>query len=141
MSDDTKTITLKDGRTLAYTEHGDSGGAPVILFHGNPGSRFMRHPDESLTASLGVRLITPDRPGYGLSDFQPNRKLIDMGDDIALLADTLDLDKFAIMGISAGGPYVVATAYTLRDRITRGAIVSGGVSSRSRMLRSARSGK
>lgn len=124
-SDDTKRIQLKDGRTLAYTEHGDLSGKPVIFFHGNPGSRYMRHPDDSLTESLGVRMIVPDRPGYGESDFLKGRRLIDMGNDISQLADALNLNQFAVMGVSAGGPYVAATAYNLKDRVTSGAIVSG----------------
>lgn len=120
-----KTITLTDGRTLAYTEHGDFSGRPVIFLHGNPGSRLMRHPDEGIAYSLGVRVITPDRPGYGLSDYQPERTLLDMPDDIAQLADQLGLEKFAIFGVSAGGPYVAACAYKMPEYIGQAAIVSG----------------
>ncbi len=125
MTGQDKTITLQDGRTLAYTEHGDPNGKPVIFVHGNPGSRLMRHPDESIARSLGARLITPDRPGYGLSDYQPGRTLLDFPDDIAQLADALGLERFAVFGVSAGGPYVAAAAYKLPDRLTRAAIVSG----------------
>lgn len=120
-----KFITLQDGRTLAYTEHGDLSGQPVFMIHGNPSSRLMRHPDESIVENLGARIITPDRPGYGLSDFQPNRTLLDFPDDIAQLADALGIEKFAIFGVSAGGPYAAACAYKLADRITQAALVSG----------------
>jgi pimeloyl-ACP methyl ester carboxylesterase len=125
MTNDTQTIQLRDGRTLAYTEHGAPDGLPVIFFHGNPGSRFMRHPDESIAESVGVRIITPDRPGYGLSDFKPNRTLLDTPADVADLLDALGIDTFATLGISAGGPHVAATCYLLRDRVTKAAIVSG----------------
>jgi pimeloyl-ACP methyl ester carboxylesterase len=118
-------IRLKDGRRLAFAESGDPAGAPVILLHGNPGSRYMRHPDEGLTRRLGARLITPDRPGYGLSDYQPERRLLDFPSDIEQLADRLGLDRFALVGLSAGGPYVAACARRLGERITRAAIVSG----------------
>lgn len=123
--DETRTLTLDDGRTLAYTDSGDPDGQPIIFFHGNPGSRYMRHPDDDYTASLGARIIVPDRPGYGQSDFQKGRTLLDMGNDIAQLADALKLDTFALMGVSAGGPYVLSTAYRLGERVRVGAVVSG----------------
>ena len=116
---------LRDGRKLAYVEAGDPKGAPVFFLHGNPGSRHMRHPDDGLTARLGVRLITPDRPGYGLSDYKKGRTLLDTPADIEQLADSLGLGRFAVMGVSAGGPYVAACAYRLSERVTRAAIVSG----------------
>ena len=56
------TITLSDSRTLGYAEYGHPHGRPVFFFHGTPGSRFFRPPDE-ITAQLGVRLICLDRPG------------------------------------------------------------------------------
>jgi pimeloyl-ACP methyl ester carboxylesterase len=121
---ETKIYQLRDGRRLAYTEHGDLTGKPVIFIHGNPGSRLMRHPDESMVESLGIRMITPDRPGYGFSDFQPRRTARHFPDDMAQLADALEIEEFAVMGVSAGGPYVMACAHDLRDRVTKAAMVS-----------------
>jgi pimeloyl-ACP methyl ester carboxylesterase len=118
------TLRLHDGRTLAYTEHGDLSGKPILFLHGNPGSRYVRHPDESMAQSVGARIITPDRPGYGKSDFQPGRKLMDYPGDVSQLMDALGLDKFAVLGVSAGGPYAAACAYKLAARVTRTAIVS-----------------
>ncbi len=118
-------IRLRDGRRFAYVEAGDLSGLPVFFIHGNPGSRYMRHPDDRLTHGLGVRLITPDRPGYGLSDFQPGRTLLDMPSDIEQLANLLGVGRFAVMGVSAGGPYVAACAYRLGERLTGAAIISG----------------
>jgi hypothetical protein len=63
-------ITLSDGRTLGYAEYGNLFWCPLFFFHGQPGNRLFRHPDEELAASLGLHLITMGRPGYGLSDFQ-----------------------------------------------------------------------
>ena len=115
---------LKDGRTLAYAEYGDPGGTPVFFFHGMPGSRFFRPPDE-ITARLQVRLICMDRPGYGASTFQPRRRILDWPCDITQLADHLGIRKFAIAGHSGGGPYVAACAYALPNRITAAVILSG----------------
>jgi len=118
-------IRLRDGRRLAFVEAGDLQGAPVIFLHGNPGSRYMRYPDDKVTYELGVRLITPDRPGYGKSDFQRGRTLLDMPMDLEQLANELGLGQFAVMGVSAGGPYVAACAYRLGERLTGAAIASG----------------
>jgi pimeloyl-ACP methyl ester carboxylesterase len=120
-----KSVKLRDGRRLAYTEHGDLSGKPVLFIHGNPGSRNLRHPDESIAQRLGARIITPDRPGYGLSDFQPGRRLLDYPEDIAQLMTMLGLEKFVVLGVSAGGPYAAACAYKLANRVTKTAIVSG----------------
>nr|VFK40637.1 MAG: Pimeloyl-ACP methyl ester carboxylesterase [Candidatus Kentron sp. SD]VFK45782.1 MAG: Pimeloyl-ACP methyl ester carboxylesterase [Candidatus Kentron sp. SD]VFK79777.1 MAG: Pimeloyl-ACP methyl ester carboxylesterase [Candidatus Kentron sp. SD] len=125
MSSDDKFIRLPDGRALAYSEYGDPDGSPVFFFHGNPGSRLVRLSTEDFVADLGVRIITPERPGFGVSDFQPKRTLLDYPQDIARLADALGLDRFPIFGVSAGGSYVAVCAYALEQRITRAAIVSG----------------
>lgn len=119
------TMTLRDGRTLSYAQHGALSGTPVFFLHGNPGSRLMRHPDERIAERLGARIITLDRPGYGLSTYQPKRRLLDFPNDLAQLADELGIDRFYLFGVSAGGPYVVATAYKLGGRVLKAAVVSG----------------
>jgi pimeloyl-ACP methyl ester carboxylesterase len=120
----TDTITLSDGRTLGYAEYGDPLGKPVFFFHGTPGSRFFRSPDE-ITKEKGVRLICVDRPGYGESTFQPGRRILDWPEDIAQLADSLGMDKFAVAGHSGGGPYASACAIALPGRVIVAAILSG----------------
>jgi pimeloyl-ACP methyl ester carboxylesterase len=120
-----KIIHLRDGRALGYAEYGDPAGKPVFFFHGLPGSRLQRYPDDSIAAELHARVITIDRPGIGLSDFQPGRKLLDWPADVAQLADTLKIDKFAAMGLSGGGPYLLACAYKLPERLTSAIVISG----------------
>jgi pimeloyl-ACP methyl ester carboxylesterase len=66
------TIRLRDGRQLAYLESGDPNGKPIFLIQGTPSSRLMR-PAETITRELGARLVMFDRPGFGLSDYQPHR--------------------------------------------------------------------
>lgn len=117
-------LRLQDGRILAYAEYGDPHGRPVFFFHGTPGSRFFRPPDE-ITRRLGVRLVTVDRPGYGGSTFQPGRRIPAWPIDLAALADFLGLDRFAVCGHSGGGPYVLACAWAMPERVTAAACLSG----------------
>jgi pimeloyl-ACP methyl ester carboxylesterase len=125
MDRDNQTITLKDGRKLGFSEHGDLNGKPVFFMHGNPSSRFLRYPDDT-AKNLGLRIITPDRPGMGLSDFQPNRKPLDLPDDIVQLADHLKIGKFSIFGGSAGGCYTAACAYKIPERLEKVILLSSG---------------
>jgi pimeloyl-ACP methyl ester carboxylesterase len=117
-------VRLGDGRSLAYSEYGDPRGVPVLFFHGIPSCRLM-HPDADISRALGVRTIVPDRPGFGRSDPKPGRTLLDWADDVSDLADQLGLGRFAIVGSSGGGPFVVACASKLPARVTRAAIVGG----------------
>lgn len=120
------TITMRDGRTLGYAQFGPEHGQPVVYCHGNFGSRMdpaMLPPD--LLERRGVRLISPDRPGIGLSTFQAKRKVIDWPRDVEALADALSLERFAVLSISAGSPYAAACALQLHQRLDGVAIVSG----------------
>ena len=121
----TRQAQFKDGRRLAFAEFGDPDGKPVFFFHGLPGCRLYRHPDDALTASLGIRLITIDRPGLGLSSLQPGRTLLDWPDDVSAVADVLDIGSFAVIGHSSGGPYAAACAHNLSHRVTKASIVAG----------------
>lgn len=118
------TIKLSDRRSLAYAEYGPAEGRPVIAFHGTPGSRLEQMCDLSILKQLNTRLIVVDRPGYGLSDFQQDRTLLDWPDDISQLADALDLDRFSILGYSGGGPYAAACAFKIPQRLIRVALLS-----------------
>lgn len=115
---------MPDGRRLAYAEYGAADGAPVFFLQGTPSSRLM-HPDEDVTRDLGVRLIVADRPGFGGSDPKPGRTLLDWPDDMVALADGLGIGRFAVVGISGGGPYVAACAYKIPDRLIAASIVGG----------------
>ena len=118
---------LPDGRKLGYDEHGSPDGKPVFYFHGSPSSRLESklYLSEDLLQSLNVRLITVDRPGMGLSDFQPNRRLLDFPKDILALADHLSIGRFSILAYSLGGPYGLACAFAIPERMTKVGIVSG----------------
>ncbi|MGA9548065.1 MAG: alpha/beta hydrolase [Rhodomicrobium sp.] len=117
-------LSLPDGRRLGYTEFGDPLGVPLCAFHGTPGSRFMFRLVHEPARRLGLRIIAPDRPGFGLSDYQENRTLADWADDVRALADKLGLARFGVAGISGGGPYVAACAALLPERVSAAALVS-----------------
>jgi pimeloyl-ACP methyl ester carboxylesterase len=121
---DNNQIRLPDGRALGYAEYGDPQGKPVIFFTGAPSSRFL-HPPAEPTEALDARLIVLERPGFGLSDFQPRRTLLDWPDDVAAAADALGIGRFAVAGILAGAPYAAACAYKIPRRLTHVAIISG----------------
>lgn len=121
-----QTITLVDGRMLGFAEYGLPEGKPLLWFHGLPGSRIEVADWESLLTKLNIRLIGVDRPGYGLSTFQPNRTLLDWPKDVQQLTDFLGLRQFHVMGASGGGPYVLACANSLPKETLLGAGVMAG---------------
>lgn len=121
----TRTRGLPDGRRLAYAQYGSPEGKPVCFFHGTPGSRLLRHPDPSIAPELHVHLIVPDRPGMGLSDPKPGFTILDWPQDMAALADSLGLERFAVTGFSGGGPFAAACACALPERVSAVSIISG----------------
>lgn len=118
-------LQLKDGRKLAYAEYGKLNGQPIFYLHGFPGSRLEAALLAQTATLLNAHIISIDRPGMGLSSFQHNRCVLDLADDIAELADNLNIQRFAIVGLSGGGPYVMACAYKIPDRLTSASIISG----------------
>jgi pimeloyl-ACP methyl ester carboxylesterase len=123
----TSSVTLPDGRELAYEEYGDPDGDPVLSFHGGLSSRLDAAPAHQAALDLGVRLVSPDRPGIGRSTFQPGRRLLDWPADVAALTDSLGIDRFAVMGWSCGGPYAAVCGARMRDRITAVGLLSSAV--------------
>lgn len=122
---DATILVLPDGRRLSFGEYGDPLGRPVLGFHGTPGGRHQLGLLDAQARAAGVRLIVPDRPGYGHSDYVRGRRLAAWPDDVARLADHLGLERFAILGVSGGGPHALACASALGQRVTATAVVSG----------------
>lgn len=120
-----ETIRLRDGRTLGFAQFGDPTGNAIFFFHGGGDSRLQRHADDSVAESLGIRLITTDRPGVGLSTYQRRRRLADWPSDIGQLADALSIPRFAVLGYSMGGPHALACAWGLPERVIVAGVVSG----------------
>ncbi len=120
-------LHLADGRRLAYAECGPTAAPPVIYCHGFPSSRRELALIQPTLERCGVnaRLVALDRPGFGSSTLQPHRTLLDWPVDVSEAADQLGIDRFAILGVSGGGPYSLACGYALPDRVTRIGIVAG----------------
>jgi pimeloyl-ACP methyl ester carboxylesterase len=118
-------LRLKDGRSLSYATVGPSDGKPVLFCHSLPGSHVQPAFVHELMPKYGLRLIAADRPGFGRSDFQPGRTVADWPADMAQLADSLGLERFSMLGVSAGSPYVLACCASMPERIERAAIAIG----------------
>jgi pimeloyl-ACP methyl ester carboxylesterase len=118
-------VGTADGRKLFVAASGRPGGTPVVLLHGTPGSRFGPRPRSSVLYRLGIRLISYDRPGYGDSTRHRGRRVADAAADVRSIADALDLDRFAVVGRSGGGPHALACSALLPDRVTRTAVLVG----------------
>src|ERR671910_314359 len=118
-------IKLSDGRSVGYAEYGDPMGKPVLHFHGLPSSRFEVHrlATDEIAARLHARVIVVERPGIGLSDYEPYT-IASWPDIVAEFADALRLERFAVMGVSAGGKYVAVCAWKIPQRITAAGILS-----------------
>src|SRR5512141_1163093 len=116
-------LQLPDQRRLGFAEYGDPDGAPVFYFHGWPSSRLEARAAHAPALNLGLRLVAPERPGYGLSDFQPGRTIGDWTKDLLVLAGHLGWSKFGVVGISGGGPYAMACAALIPERLTSVSLV------------------
>jgi len=119
-------ITLPDGRRLRWHEFGDPGGSPVIYTAGTPVSGLGGASYDEAARAAGLRWISPDKPAYGGSDYHPKRTLISWGDDLAALAGRLRLDRFPVAGESGGGPFTLAAAWRLGDRVSAVALIATG---------------
>lgn len=118
-------LILSSGKRLCYAEFGDPNGVPMFYFHGWPSSRLQGELVDAVAKRLGVRVIAPDRPGIGLSEYQPGRRLLDWPAVLAELATHLGWETFHALGVSGGGPYVLACAHAMPERLLSAGVVSG----------------
>lgn len=118
-------MTRRGERQLAYLEMGAANGPVVMYCHGGPGSRSDLAVFDADFTARGLRIVSADRPGYGESSPQHGRRREDWPLDVAALADHLGIDRFAVLGLSSGGPYAVACAAITSGRVTAAATVGG----------------
>jgi len=119
------TLKLADGRTLGYSTFGNPLGREVLYFHGGLSSRLDIEFADNQLFDLNIKLYAPDRPGIGLSDRLPNRTLSDWVRDVEELMATVELKKPPVLGWSLGGPYTLACAAFLSDKLGRFGTVGG----------------
>ncbi len=125
MSHFTDTLNLSNGSAIALSEYGDPRGAAVFFCHGWPSSRTMAELADEAARDLGLRIISPDRPGIRASQFQPNRRLLDWPPLLNEVADLLGIGRFRILAISGGAPYAYASGWMAPERVEKIAVVSG----------------
>jgi pimeloyl-ACP methyl ester carboxylesterase len=118
-------VTLGDGRTLAYVDFGEPAWPCLFFFHGAPVSRLHLAYLEERFRAARVRVVAPDRPAYGRSSPQPGRTMAEWPADVAALADVLGIARFLVAGHSSGGPYAVACAALLPERVVAGVVLGG----------------
>jgi len=128
MGKENQTIQLEDGRQLGFAEYGHSEGRPVLYFTGGNSSRIEGRWFAQAALRNGVRLIVPDRPGFGLSTYLAQRQLLDWPHDVLQLVKALAIETFSVFGLSGGGPHVLAVAHKIPERLNKVAIVSGTAS-------------
>jgi pimeloyl-ACP methyl ester carboxylesterase len=120
------TVPLPDGRRLGYAEYGDPHGTLLLWFHGSPGARRQVPPAAREAADrLGLRLVCVERPGVGVSSDHAYRQLRDAPADIAVVADHLGHGRFLVLGLSGGGPYALACAHEMPERVVAVGILGG----------------
>jgi pimeloyl-ACP methyl ester carboxylesterase len=121
----TKMVQLQSGRRIAVDEYGDPAGTPVFFCHGWPSSRTMAVLTDEAARDLGVRIISPDRPGINESEFQKERTLLDWPPLLRELAAQLEIDRFRLLAISGGAPYAYVSGWSMPEKIEAIAVVSG----------------
>lgn len=122
---ETHTLPLPDGRSLGWCRVGEPRGTPVLHCHGGLSCRLEIGFADALCRQLGIAWIAADRPGIGSSDACPGRRMTDWPADLAALADHLDIERFAVTGWSAGGPYALACGAMLPDRVITVSSIAG----------------
>ena len=118
-------VQLHDGAVVAFQEYGDATGTPVIFCHGWPSSRTMAQLTDEPARALGVRIVSPDRPGISGSSMQLDRKLSDWPRVVEQFVDGLGIGEFRMLAISGGAPYAYATAVAIPERVRAIAVVGG----------------
>lgn len=118
-------MTLSDGRRMAYAEVGDLKGKPLLLMNGSGAGRSHAYWFDAAARAAGVRLIVNDRPGYGHSDPRPDFTFLNSVNDVRELLDHLKIPRITIAAMSGGAGFALACGYQLSDRMERILLIGG----------------
>lgn len=114
-----------DGRTVAWTEWGESDGIPVLRIPGTPGSRFAVRADRTPWVERNLRVLISERPGFGASTRLPGRGFVEHADDLAALLDSAGIERAYVIGGSGGAPHILAFCERHPARVSRATVVVG----------------
>mgnify|MGYP006283328723 CR=1 FL=1 len=118
-------VSIDRDRQIAYAEYGRSDGAPVVFLHGTPGSHRLGALLETAAREHGVRVLAPERPGYGRSSLWPDHSVRDAADFLTPVLDDAEVQTTGLIAFSGGSSYALSFAATQPDRVDRVDIVSG----------------
>jgi pimeloyl-ACP methyl ester carboxylesterase len=119
-------VAVGEDRQIGFAEFGDPQGRAVFWLHGTPGARRQIPTEARVYAKQhGIRLIGLDRPGTGSSSPHLYENIAAFADDLRTIADILGIDKMAVIGLSGGGPYALASAAAMPDRVVAAGILGG----------------
>lgn len=121
----TTLFRTRSGRILEVEQYGDPAGEPALFFHGLIGSHHQASYIAEQARAHGLRIIAPNRPGVGRSEFVARRTPLEVVPDVEDLAAALDLGEFSVIGISGGTPYALAVLHTMAPRVRTATVISG----------------
>ncbi|MGH8987540.1 MAG: alpha/beta fold hydrolase [Acidimicrobiales bacterium] len=120
-------VTLSDGRKLSYAEFGDARGYPVLSCHGGFTGCLDAAVAGPAAARLGIRILSPDRPGTGASTRARGRVVAEWAADVETMLEVLCIRRCSVLGWSLGGPFAASLGALLPHRVDAVAIVAGVV--------------
>src|ERR1700753_1470046 len=119
-------VAVGEDRQISFAEFGSPQGRAAFWLHGTPGARRQIPVEARIYAEdHDIRLIGVDRPGIGSSTPHQYESIAAFADDLRTIANTLGVDKMAVVGLSGGGPYALACAAGLPDRVVATAVLGG----------------
>lgn len=120
------TVAVGSDRELGWAEFGHPDGDAVLWFHGTPGARLQVPPTvHEVALQRGFRVIAVERPGTGRSTNYRYRRIVEFGADVEALVDQMELDRFAVVGLSGGGPYTLSVARQMPERVVVATLLGG----------------